>query len=420
MTDKRSDYGFKAYFVAFYSIDCRSGLNKNSPMPTYDFAIIGAGIAGASLAYKLASESSVLVLERESHPGMHSTGRSAAMFMETYGSSQARALTRASRAFYEVPPKGFSEVPILSPRGALYVAWAGQEQLLEQQCKTLQAASSPGHPVLILSPEEVLQRVPVLNREGMVGAILEPDAMDMDVDALHQAYLRGAKRAGTTIVLKAELVSAVFSEEKGLWRISTKNGPEYQARQIINAAGAWADECAARCGRPPLGIQAKRRSAFIFEGILNSGETLSAKDTAHWPTVAGINVDWYIKPEAGLLLGSPANADPVPAHDVQAEEIDIAMAIAEIEAHTALRIRRPKRVWAGLRNFAPDDELVIGHDPVHRQFFWLAGQGGYGIQSADGAATLATQLLLGRPISEHLKFHHVEPVLVSPSRLHRV
>jgi D-arginine dehydrogenase len=392
-------------------------------MPTYDFAIVGAGIAGASLAYKLASESSaensVLVLEREPHPGTHSTGRSAAMFMETYGSPQAQALTRASRAFYEAPPKGFSKVPILSPRGALYVAWAGQEQLLKEQFNILQAASSAGHPVLMLSPDEVLKRVSVLNREAMVGAILEPDAMDIDVDALHQGYLRAAKQLGVTITLKAELDSAVFSEEDGLWRISTKNGLEQKARNLINAAGAWADECAARCGRPALGIQPKRRSAFIFEGVDCSGKTLSAGDTAHWPTFAGITVDWYVKPDAGLLLGSPANADPVAAHDVQAEELDIATAIAEIEAHTSLRIRRPKRVWAGLRNFAPDNELVIGRDPGQTRFFWLVGQGGYGIQSADAAATLAAQILLGKPLSDDLKRHHVDPVTLSPDRLTR-
>lgn len=386
-------------------------------MPTYDFAIVGAGIAGASLAYKLASECSVLLLERETQPGIHSTGRSAAMFMETYGSPQARALTRASRAFYEEPPEGFSEVPILSPRGALYVAWGGQEQLLQKQFMALQMASSAGHPVLMLSPAEVLQRVPILNGEGMVGGMLEPDAMDIDVHALHQGYLRSAKKLGATLELKAELDSAVFCEDDQSWEISIKNGPKQQARNLINAAGAWADECAVRCGRPPLGVQAKRRSAFIFEGIDSAGNILSAKDTSHWPTFAGLNVDWYIKPDAGLLLGSPANADPVPAHDVQAEELDIATAIAQIEAHTSLRIRRPKRVWAGLRNFAPDDELVIGRDPGQPSFFWLAGQGGYGIQSADGAASLAALLLLGKPLSDHLKLHGADPTVVAPKRL---
>jgi D-arginine dehydrogenase len=386
-------------------------------MSTYDFAIVGAGIAGASLSYKLASQgASVLLLERETHPGVHSTGRSAAMFMETYGSVQARALTRASRNFYENPPRGFCEVPILTPRGALYVAWEGQEKLLKDQFEMLQTASSPGHPVLMLSPEAVLQRVSVLEGDGMVGAILEPDAMDIDVDALHQAYLRGAKTMGSKILFRSELSLASFQEQSGYWQITTQDGSTHQARNLVNASGAWADECAQRCGLSALGIQPKRRSAFIFDAIDVSGRTLSAQETAHWPTFSGIQMDWYIKPDAGLLLGSPANADPVLAHDVQAEEIDIAMAIAEIEAHTSLRIRRPKRVWAGLRCFAPDDELVIGPDPAQANFFWLAGQGGYGIQSADGAATLASELLLGKALSNHLRGHGVDPTSTAPAR----
>ena len=386
-------------------------------MNTYDFSIVGAGIAGASLAYKLASQgASVVLLEREAHPGVHSTGRSAAMFMETYGSVQARALTRASRNFYENPPRGFSEARILSPRGALYVAWEGQEKLLKDQFEMLQMASSPGHPVFMLSPEEVLQSVSVLKHEGMIGAILEPDAMDIDVDALHQAYLRGAKAMGGKILFSAELSLAAFHQPLGYWQITTKDGSQHQARSLVNASGAWADECAQRCGVATLGIQPKRRSAFIFDAIDVSGKTLSAQETAHWPTFSGIQVDWYVKPDAGLLLGSPANADPVSAHDVQAEEIDIAMAIAEIEAHTSLRIRRPKRVWAGLRCFAPDDELVIGPDPAQTHFFWLAGQGGYGIQSADGAATLASELLLEKALSHHLREHGVDPNSTSPAR----
>jgi D-arginine dehydrogenase len=386
---------------------------------TFDFAIVGAGIAGASLAYQLASHGSVLILEREAHPATHSTGRSAAMFMETYGSTQARALTRASRAFYEAPPENFTQVPILSPRGALYVAWADEEQLLKDLYQLLQASSSSAHPVVMLKPEEILRRVPVLRPEGMVGAILEPDAMDIDVNALHQGYLRGSKRLGASLHLNSELSAASWRETDGVWQIQTKKGQAYLARTIVNASGAWADECAERCGASILGIQPKRRSAFIFEGMDASGNAWNADDTAHWPTFSGITVDWYIKPDAGLLLGSPANADPVPAHDVQAEEIDIASAIAEIEDHTSLRIRRPKRVWAGLRCFAPDEELVIGWDPAQPHFFWLAGQGGYGIQSAHGAASLATGLLRGRALSEQLRSHGVDPQKTSPARLAR-
>jgi D-arginine dehydrogenase len=386
-------------------------------MLTYDFAIVGAGIAGASLAYRLASEATVLILEREPHPAMHSTGRSAAMFMETYGSPQARALTRASRAFFEAPPEGFSPVPILSPRGALYVAWAGQEGVLEDQFRLLQAVASPAHPVLRLDANDTLSCVPVLNPEAMAGAIFEPDAMDIDVDALHQGYLRGAKHLGAQIALKSELSSATFLNDTRLWHIHTKDGQQYRAGVVINAAGAWADECATRCGTKALGVQPKRRSAFIFEGVTSSGESLTPQKTAHWPTFSGVLVDWYVKPDAGLLLGSPANADPVPAHDVQAEELDIATAIQEIEAHTTLRIRRPKRVWAGLRSFAPDDELLIGWDVLQPRFFWLAGQGGYGIQSADGAAQLAANLLLEHSISSHLTSHGVDPRKTSPARL---
>jgi D-arginine dehydrogenase len=385
-------------------------------MNKFDFAIVGAGIAGASLAYKLAAKGSVLLLEREAHPAMHSTGRSAAMFMETYGSPQARALTRASRAFYEQPPRGFCDAPILSPRGALYVAWAGQEKILDEQFRILQSVAPLAHPVRRLEPAEVIERVAVLNLENMIGAILEPDAMDIDVNTLHQGYLRGAKQGGATTHLKTELESALFHAEKGVWHIACRDGSTFQADVIINAAGAWADECALRCGAKALGIQPKRRSAFIFEGAESSGKILTAQDTAHWPTFSGIEVDWYIKPDAGLLLGSPANADPVPAHDVQAEDLDIAQAIAEIEAHTSLRIRRPKRVWAGLRSFAPDDELVIGWDVSCERFFWLAGQGGYGIQSADGAADLATHLILEMPLSNHLKEHGVESTATSPGR----
>ncbi len=181
----------------------------------------------------------------------------------------------------------------------------------------------------------------------------------------------------------------------------------------MNAAGAWADEVARRCGVAPLGIQPKRRSAFIFDGP-------DGTDFRHWPTVCGVLEDWYIKPDAGQLLGSPANADPVPAHDVQPEELDIATGIAAIERDTTLRIRRPRRTWAGLRSFAPDGELVIGFDDTAAGFFWLAGQGGYGIQSAAGASALAAGLLGGQGLAPALAAEGVDPAGLSPARLARL
>ena len=373
---------------------------------TADFAIVGAGIAGASLAWHLAPQGRVLLLERESHSGMHSTGRSAAMFMESYGTPQVRALTRAGRAFYETPPAGFAEAPILSPRGALYVAWAGQQALLESAWQDLRATGSAVHRI---DAAATLARVPVLRAEGLLGAIDEPDAMDIDVHALHQGFLSGARRQGAALWTDAELLQA--RHDGSAWTLTLADGRQVRARLLINAAGAWADEVAACAGIAALGLQPKRRSAFIFDAPPGQDAHRS------WPVTAGIDDSWYFKPDAGRLLGSPGNADPVPAHDVQAEEIDIATGIANIEAATSLRIRRPQRVWAGLRTFAPDGDLVIGFDPSAPAFFWLAGQGGYGIQSADGAAAAAASLLLGAPLPERLAAQGVQLAAMAPGRL---
>jgi D-arginine dehydrogenase len=370
----------------------------------FDVAIVGAGIAGASCAHALAAHAKVLLLEREAQPGMHSTGRSAAMFMESYGPVQVRALTRASRALYEAPPAGFADAPILGARGALYAAWQGQEATLDELHATLDATGSV---VSRIDADECLRHVPVLRAEGLIGGLFEVDAMDIDVHALHQGFLRGARRAGATLWIDAELARA--QNPSGRWAIELADGRRISARTLINAAGAWADEVAQRCGVRPLGIQPKRRSAFTFGAPADV-------DIRPWPTVCDVAETWYFKPDAGQLLGSPANADPVPAHDVVPEELDIATGIAAIEAHTSLTIRRPARTWAGLRSFAPDGELVIGWDAQRPAFFWLAGQGGYGIQSAAGAAQLAAALWLGAPLPESLRAQGVDVHALDPGR----
>jgi len=372
-----------------------------------DIAIIGAGIAGASLAWHLAPHARVLLLEREAQPGQHSTGRSAAMFMETYGPPQARALTRASRAHYQQPPAGFCDSPILAPRGVLYVGWEGQQAALEALYTEL---SQSGAPVGRISAAEALARVPVLRADGLLDAVTEPEAMDIDVNALHQGYLRGLRQSGGALRCKAELLSA--NRDGANWTLTLRDGTTVRCQQLVNAAGAWADAVATLCGAQAVGVQPKRRSAFTFaapEGL----------DTRRWPTVAAVDDTWYFKPDAGQLLGSPANADPVDAHDVVPEEMDIALGIHGIEQATALRIRRPQRTWAGLRSFAPDGELVIGWDRAVPGLFWLAGQGGYGIQSADGAAQLAASLVLGQPLPAHLQQQGVQAAAMSPSRFQR-
>ncbi|UVL27097.1 NAD(P)/FAD-dependent oxidoreductase [Pseudomonas donghuensis] len=371
---------------------------------TFDIVIIGAGIAGASLGYRLAQGRQVLMLEREAQAGYHATGRSAAMFMEAYGTPQIQALTRASRAFYASPPPGFCEHALLEPRGCLYVATLEQQALLDS---TYAQSLANGTDVTLLDRDAALALVPSLRAEVLAGAVLEPGAMDLDVHALHQGFLRGYRQAGGQLRCNAEVVEGGYHE--GHWQLSLADGSRIQARQLVNAAGAWADHVAAVCGIQPVGLQPCRRSAFTFEGPQD-------QDFSRWPAVIGVDESFYFKPDAGQLLGSPANADPVEPQDVMPEELDVAIGIYNIEATTTLAIRRPSHTWAGLRSFVADGDLVIGHDPQNPAFFWLAAQGGYGIQSAAGASQLACALLLEQPLAATLSAEGVEPQRLSPAR----
>lgn len=368
----------------------------------FEVAIVGAGIAGAALAYTLAPQARVLLLERESQPGMHSTGRSAAMFMASYGPPQARALTRASRGFYAAPPTDFAASPLLAPRGALYVAWSGQQAALDAMHAALAAT---GTEIERLAAAQTLARVPVLRAQGLVGALWEPDAMDINVHALHQGYLRAARRHGATLWTEAELQRA--QRDRSGWTLTLADRRQLRAGQLVNAAGAWADEVARRCASAPQGLQPRRRSAFSFDAP-------AGMDFRSWPVTAAVDERWYFKPDAGQLLGSPANADPVAAHDVQPEDIDIATGIHAIAQDTTLAIRRPRRTWAGLRTFSRSGELVIGADA--QGLFWLAAQGGWGIQSAHGAALLAAALLNGQALPQALREQAVQPWRMQPQR----
>lgn len=372
--------------------------------PIYDTLIIGAGIAGASLGYRLAGQQRVLLIEREAQPGYHSTGRSAAMFMEAYGTAQIQALTRASRAFYEAPPEGFCEHPLLEPRGCLYVASVEQRELLEQ---THAQNLANGTEVSLLDRDAALALVPSLRGETLAGAVLESGAMDLDVHALHQGFLRGYRAAGGELRCNAELIQAVYLDD--LWQVELAGGSRLQARQLVNAAGAWADCVAEQCGVGRIGLQPCRRSAFTFPGPAD-------QDFAGWPAVIGVDESFYFKPDAGQLLGSPANADPVEPQDAAPEELDVALGIYNIESMTTLTIRRPSHTWAGLRSFVADGDLVVGFDAHAPAFFWLAAQGGYGIQSAAGASRLAADLLLGQPLCSSLVSQGVAPERLSPAR----
>lgn len=370
-----------------------------------DYAVIGAGIAGASVAYRLSAHASVIVLEREAQPGYHSTGRSAAMFMETYGTPQIQALTRASRAFYENPPEGFTEHPLLHPRGVLYVATAEQRDLLQQTYDEFRRHSDN---VRLIEPQAAAARVPCLRAEQLCGALEEPDARDIDVHGLHQGFLRGMRARGATLRANAELRAA--SHADGVWTLTLADGATLRARAIINAAGAWADHVAALCAAAPVGLQPCRRTAFTFNGPPDV-------DFSAWPAVVGVNESYYFKPDAGQLLGSPANADPVEAHDVAPEELDVATGIYRIEEATSLTIRRPKHTWAGLRSFVRDGDFVVGWDEAAPAFFWLAAQGGYGIQTAAAASELAAALVERQPVPDALRAHGVNARAMRPGRL---
>lgn len=369
------------------------------------FAIIGAGMAGASVGYWLSQHESVLILERESQPAYHTTGRSAAMFIETYGPPLVRALTVGSRPFYESPPPGFTEPPILIPRGVLMIATEAQKAALDE---AYDIARNIGSKVERLSPAEARERVPVLRAERLIGATYEADPTDIDVHALLQGFLKGLRHNGGQVVTSAE-VTALVRQPQG-WRIATSQGV-FETEVVINAAGAWCDEVGKLAGVPPVGLVPKRRSAFIFPppaGVANS---------ASWPVVIGADESFYFKPEAGMLLGSPANVDPMPPHDVRPEELDIATGIARIEEATTMTIRRPTRTWAGLRSFVSDGELVGGFEAAAPGFFWLAGQGGYGIQTAAAMGQACSSILLGQPMPEPLAQLGISAERLSPKRL---
>ena len=375
----------------------------------WDVIVVGAGMAGASVGWQLAQAGrQVLVLERESQPGYHTTGRSAALFEEHYGPLQVQALTRASRAFYEQPPAGFTDYPILHPRGVMYVGTAAQKALIDAAYAEAVKHSPDAQR---LDGDALRALVPVLN-DSIVDGFVDDGARDIDVHALHQGFLRGMRQAGGQLWCNAEVSALALDGARRTWSVTLADGGTAQARTLVNAAGAWADHIGELAGARAMGLVPARRSAFTFpvpEGL----------DATHWPAVISADERFYFKPDAGQLLGSPANADATYPHDVQPEEEDIATGIWNIEQATTLSIRRPSHTWAGLRSFVADGEMVIGWDSHVPEFFWVAAQGGYGIQSAAGYSLLARNLLLAEPVDEQLLRQGVQTELLAPARLQK-
>ncbi|MBO3276259.1 NAD(P)/FAD-dependent oxidoreductase [Pseudomonas schmalbachii] len=371
-----------------------------------DYLIIGAGIAGASTGFWLSRHGRVAVLEREAHAGYHSSGRSAALYTAAYGTSQVRALTCASRAFFDAPPQGFAEHPLLSPRGEVIVDFEGNPQELQRQFESARANVAETR---LLDIDEACAMFPALRREKVHGAMYDPTAADIDTDALLQGYLRGIRHNGGSIHVDSEVLS--IERVGDCWEVRCA-GQGFRAPVLVNAAGAWCDRIATLAGVAPLGLQPKRRAAFLFAPP-------EGQDVQSWPMLVSLDERFYLKPDAGMLLGSPANADPVEPHDVQPEELDIATGIYQIEEHTTLSIRRPSHTWAGLRSFVADGGLVSGYDPQAEGFYWVAGQGGYGMQTSPAMGEASATLIRRQPLPEHLVRFGLNAEMLSPARLHR-
>ncbi|MBA4160596.1 MAG: FAD-dependent oxidoreductase [Novosphingobium sp.] len=355
----------------------------------FDFAIVGAGMAGASLAAGLAPHGRVLLLEAEERPGYHATGRSAAFWTESYGGPLVYPLTAASGPFLR-------DNDLLRERGALTLA-------RESEAAALDAFASDfarlGVRTQRLDFAELQARIPGL-RDGWRHGVLEPDCSDIDVAALHQLYLAQARRGGAELLCRASLAAAW--REGGSWQVTLEDGRAFAAEVLVNAAGAWADPVAAMAGAKPLGVQPYRRTiAQLAMGL---------PVPADLPLVLAFDGSFYFRPEGDKLWLSPHDETPSVPCDAAPEEIDVATAIARLEHVADWPVRRLEHKWAGLRSFAPDRLPVYGFDPATPGFFWFAGQGGFGIQTAPAAADLAAALLLGRQGGK------VDPAPYSPAR----
>lgn len=343
-------------------------------MTVYDFAIVGAGMAGASLAAELAEHASVLLLEAEDAPGYHATGRSAAFWEECYGGPEIVPLTLASGDYLR--EQGF-----LDRRGALYVGREGERGALDA---FMDRFGDTGATIERLERPALAERIPGLRSEW-TGAVWEPACADIDVAGLHAHYLQHAKTRDVDLRTRARI--AQVEREDGVWTLASEGGQQFRAATLVNAAGAWADGLAEAAGIRPLGIQPLRRTVVQLR--------VDPAPPSDMPLVLDISGRFYFKPEAGRVWLSPHDEEPTEACDAAPEELAVAEAIDRLQGVVDWRVEAVERRWAGLRSFAPDRRPVYGYDPRAEGFAWFAGQGGFGIQTAPAAARLASQLLLG-------------------------
>ncbi|CAN7614859.1 FAD-binding oxidoreductase [Phenylobacterium sp. LjRoot164] len=370
-------------------------------MAQCDVVVVGAGIAGAGVAAELSGDLKVVLLEQEAQPGMHATGRSAALHSEIYGNACIRALTRAGRSFLLKEKGGRS---FMRPRGCLHIATSAQLGRLE----TMAAEPGVGAGVRRIEGAALREKLPLL-RDAAVAALEENHAYDIDVDALHGYFLRRHRAHGGLLRCTAP-VSAI-TRSGGLWAV-TAGGETFHAPTIINAAGAWGDQVAGLAGVAAIGLQPMRRSALIVDAPPNA-------DPASWPAVIDIDEQFYFKPDAGRILMSPADETPSLPCDAYPDDLDLAVAVDRVQQVADIPVRRIVHSWAGLRTFAPDRTPVVGFDPTAEGFFWLTGQGGYGIQTSPALSRLAAALVRERQPPADLIAEGVRPADLDPARLRR-
>ncbi len=368
-----------------------------------DFIVIGAGIAGLSIAYELSMHGSVIVLEAEAAPGYHSTGRSAAVMSENYGPTLWSRLVTASRSFLEAPPEGFAEVPLVLPRGALFLALDHEQDALRAQANELVRR---GAKTELTTPREALRFCPVIRADKFALALYEPDCLDIDTDALMSGYSRMFRRRGGQVFTDSRVTR--MAREPGGWRLWTAKD-EYSGGVVVNAAGGWVQQVSQMAGLGYRNVVPFRRTAVTFDPPAGS-------DIKTWPMTFDVAETFYFKPEAGRIMVSPVDMEPSEPCDAQADELETAIAIDRIQTFTTMEVRSISHRWGGLRTFAPDHQPVIGSDPEAENFVWLAGQGGNGVMGGVAAARLAASLATGNGIPADLAELGITAENVSPGR----
>lgn len=369
-----------------------------------DVIVIGGGIGGVSLGYELASDRRVTLLEREKTLAFHTTGRSAALFLETYGNSTIRALTTASREFLMNPPEHFRS-ELLAPRPLLQIAAVGRGDALEAMYADVSRLTPDAQ---LVSPTDARAFFPPLRPELIDCALYEPHSMEVDVHALHQGFVRGLRDRGGRVHTGAGVTQ--LRRIDGLWHVHTTDGSVHTAPLVVDAAGAWADVVGALAGADPIGLVPMRRSVFMVAAP-------DDLDTANLATLSDMDEKFYIKPEGAQLLCSPADETPIEPSDARPDELEIARAFDDIAEATTLTGRHLRSSWAGLRSFVPDRTPVVGFDTKLEGFFWCAGQGGYGIQTCAALARVGATIVRGEPLPADVIARGLDEADLSPSRL---